>query len=128
MSKSPKRRYNPRSWGTKGRRVPRVKPILNDKGMNKLEARYSQKLELMKATGEILDWLYEPMGLRLGSKCFYHPDFLVIYEDRFEWHETKGFMRDDALVKLKASASKFHWFNFYLCRWIKKEWVIEKVK
>mgnify|MGYP003628927246 CR=1 FL=1 len=104
-----------------------MRPILNDKGMNKLEARYAQKLDLMKKAGEILDWEYEPMGLRLGAKCFYHPDFFVVYEDHFEIHETKGFMREDALVKLKASASKFHWFEFYLCRWIKKQWVIDKV-
>lgn len=122
----PKRKgANIRSHHFKKRTFPR--PIKKDRGMNKLEQRYADKLELMKKAGEIEEWLYEPVGLRLGTKCFYHPDFLVI-KDHFEVHETKGFMRDDALVKLKASASKFHFFEFYLIRWIKKQWVISKVE
>ena len=47
--------------------------------MNKSEARYAREvLEPQKRVGEILDWRYEAMKLRLGSNCFYTPDFFIV--------------------------------------------------
>ena len=77
---------------------------------------------------EIVDYRYEPMGLRLGFKTFYKPDFLVIKKDRFEIHECKGFMRDDANVKLKVAAQAFPWFKFFLVRRAGKSWDIKEVQ
>jgi len=51
----------------------------------------------------------------------------VTFEDRIELHETKGFMRDDAAVKLKVAADKFPEFLFVLVKKIKKQWDYEVI-
>ena len=76
--------------------------------MNKTEAAYAQLLELKKHTGEILWYSFEPVNLRIGEKCFYAVDFMVMLKSgQIECHECKGFWTDDALVKIKAAAEKF---------------------
>lgn len=73
--------------------------------MNKTEKIHAQKLEAMRRNGTVQEWHYEGLTLKLGDDCRYTPDFLVIYIDGYmELHETKGFMRDDALVKLRTAA------------------------
>ena len=82
--------------------------------MNGLEKEYAGRLNLMRQTGAIKSWEFESVKLNLGDRCWYTPDFFVINaSDEIEFHETKGFMTDDALVKLKSCASKFP-FKFYL--------------
>lgn len=85
--------------------------LVNEQGLNKTEARYAADLELKRLLGEIRDWKSHPCGIRLADKTFYHPDFLVIRNDgRTEFHEVKGFMRDDANVKIKVAAALYrHW-------------------
>ncbi len=84
--------------------------------MNKLEASYAQELEARRAAGEIEWWRYEGLTLRLADRCRYTPDFVVLLANgELECHETKGFMRDDALVKLKIAAEQFP-LRFYLVR------------
>lgn len=79
-----------------------------DQGMNKLEAAYAQHLDALKHAGTVAWWRYEAVGLRLADRTFYHPDFMVMMADgTLEAHETKGFMRDDAAVKLKVAACAF---------------------
>ena len=82
--------------------------------MNGLESEYSKRLELLKASGEIISWEFESVKLSIGKRCWYTPDFMVINRDReIEFHETKGYMMEDANVKLKAVADKFP-FKFFL--------------
>ncbi len=84
--------------------------------MNKTEELYAQHLDRLKAAGEIREWLFEPCGLRLADRTFYHPDFGVLPRDGFyEFHEVKGRMMDDANVKLKVAADR-HPFKFILVR------------
>lgn len=71
-----------------------------------------QVLELAKRAGQIVDYRYEPFALKLAKLTTYTPDFLVIYSDRFELHEVKGFWQDDARVKIKVAAERFPWFRF----------------
>ena len=89
--------------------------------MNKTEAKYAEHLELLKSNGQIVRWDFEPFGLRLSEeKCFYHPDFFVTYQDRFEVHEVKAFnkkagaplLKDDALVKIKVASTQFSYWVF----------------
>lgn len=76
--------------------------------MNKTEAAYANYLELQKRIGEVVWYSFEPMNLRIASKCFYKIDFLVMKKSgQLECHEVKGFWTDDALVKIKAAAEKF---------------------
>ena len=96
--------------------------------MNKLEMRYSQYLDVLKFTGDIKDWRFESVKLRLADHCVYIPDFLIVLHDgRCELHECKGFMRDDALVKLKVAADQFPWWQFKIIRRVKGEWNIKSV-
>jgi hypothetical protein len=88
----------------------------NPTGMNKTEAEYALVLEAQKQAGEILDWGFEVLALKLADGCRYTPDFLVTFPDRMECHETKGFMRDDAAVKLKVVAERFWQVRFVLVK------------
>jgi hypothetical protein len=86
------------------------------KPMNRLELAYAQHLEAKRLRGEIQRWDREPVKLRLADLTYYAPDFRVITADGTEeYHETKGFMRDDANVKLKVAA-ELHPYRFYLVR------------
>jgi hypothetical protein len=109
----------------------RVKSTVARHVMNKTEARYAELLELHKRTGSIIEWRWEPIKLRLGSdhKTTYTPDFAVVLPDGLlELHEVKGFLREDANVKIKTAAYQYPWFTFKLCRWVKKAWMIEEVR
>ncbi len=81
-------------------------------GMNKTESSYAGYLRLRKLAGEIVEYRFEALKLRLASATFYTPDFLVITPDRVELHEVKGFWEDDARVKWKTAAEQFPWFIF----------------
>jgi hypothetical protein len=83
-------------------------------GMNKLERDYAQHLELLLRAGEIAGWTFEDVKLRLAKRTWYTPDFFVVpsLSFRLEFHETKGFWRDDAKVKFKVAAEMFPTFRF----------------
>lgn len=77
------------------------------------ERRYAAYLRAQVAAGEVLAWAYEPFNLRLGVRCYYTPDFLVLMPDgTIEVHEVKGFWRDDARVKIRVAAETHPWFRF----------------
>ena len=77
--------------------------------MNNTEKAYAQHLEIQKREGEINYYSFDGINLRLADNTFYKPDFLVMRADgQLEIHEVKGFWTDDALVKIKVAADKFH--------------------
>lgn len=98
--------------------------------MNGLEKRYAAHLEMRKVTGEIRDYLFEPLKLKLAPATFYNPDFGVWMPDgRIELHEVKGsFWEDDARCKWKIAAAMFPWFTFVAVQWNKaaKDWKYER--
>ncbi len=106
-----------------------MKPIRFKKGvMNRTEAQYGDFLEMQKMSGQVLDYRFEGLKLRLADKTFYTPDFFVIYPDRFEFHEVKGgFIRDDANVKLKVAAAMYPWMKFKMCQRKNKQWIIKDI-
>lgn len=95
------------------------KPVARKDGMNKTEAAYAAYLELLKKAGEVVAYRYEPCALKLAPKTTYTPDFLVIYPGHMEFHEVKGFERDDAIVKFKVAAEMFPWFGFKMVKKVK---------
>jgi hypothetical protein len=103
-----------------------MKPITRTSGMNRTEAAYAMQLEALKQAGEVRDYLYEAVTLKLANDTRYTPDFFVVYPDRFECHEVKGFWRDDARVKIKVAAQRFPWMRFLAIQWVNKEWKIEE--
>jgi hypothetical protein len=96
--------------------------------MNKTESRYAQELELRKRVGEILWCEFEGITLKLGFDCRYTPDFAVMLANgELEMHEVKGFMKEDAQVKIRTAAKNFP-FRFYLARWKDGGFEVKEVK
>ncbi|WP_018629211.1 hypothetical protein [Niabella aurantiaca] len=94
--------------------------------MNKTEALYRDHLELEKRAGVIQNYWFEAINLRIGDNCFYRPDFLVMMADRsLELHETKGWMTDDALVKIRAVAAMYP-FPLKVVKLVKGVWEIKE--
>jgi len=94
--------------------------------MNKTEALYAQELERQKMAGEILAWWFEAINLRIGENCFYKPDFLVMMKSGLlELRETKGWMTDDALVKIRAVSEKYP-FPIKVVKLVKGSWDIRE--
>lgn len=80
--------------------------------MNQTERRYADHLTLLQRAGLIHRWDFESEKLRLADNTFYSPDFRVVKADgMIEFHEVKGFWRDDARVKIKVAAAQ-HPYKF----------------
>lgn len=80
------------------------------------------RLESLKLAGEIADYRFECVKLRLADKTFYTPDFMVLRPDgEFEMHEVKGRWEDDARVKIKVAAAQFP-FKFVAIKKGKNGW------
>lgn len=87
---------------------------------NRTESEYGAHLNLLKLAGEIVRWDFSPVKLRLADKTFYTPDFRVIMADMTEeYHEVKGFLRDDAMVKIKVAAEQ-HPYRFVMVRKVRR--------
>ena len=99
--------------------------------MNKTEAAYSEYLELQKTLGLVSWYSFEAVKFKLADKTYYTPDFMVMMQDgAIELHEVKGFLYDDAAVKIKVAAAKFP-FKFCMVRRKSKkdggEWTFDEV-
>lgn len=116
-----------------------AKPRLRQdrKGPNKLEAEFEAWLreEWSDTPHELL---VQGITLLLSNGNRYTPDFLLVVprdtgKPYFQMlaFETKGFMRDDAAVKVKTAARLFPWIKFHLVTKKRKKdgggWAIEEV-
>lgn len=91
-------------------------------GMNNLERRYADNLRKLQLADEIHSFAFERHNLKLADKTYYKPDFEVMLPDgTIEFHEVKGFMQEDANVKIKVAAGQFPQFVFRLVRWDRLE-------
>ena len=97
-------------------------------GMNTTERAYADRLELLRRAGEIRCWRFEPVKFRLAKGTYYTPDFEVITDGgELEYHEVKGFWRDDARVKIKVAARLFDDRRFVAVQWVKRVWQFEEI-
>ncbi|MGF6764034.1 hypothetical protein P3T24_004365 [Paraburkholderia sp. GAS33] len=96
--------------------------------MNKTEEAYAAHLDAQRSLGLVLWFRFEGLKLRLADSTFYDTDFVVLAANgQLEIHEVKGFMTDDANVKLKVAASQYP-FVFRLVRKAKGgNWDIREV-
>jgi hypothetical protein len=84
--------------------------------MNKTEAAYSKVLDALVVAGDVHRYWFESVSFSIGTDCRYVPDFLVqLTSGELEVHEVKGFMREDARVKLRAFAAMYP-FRLYVVR------------
>jgi hypothetical protein len=85
-----------------------MKGFQRKQGMNQLEKRYAEYLDLRRSVGEIKWWGYEIIKIKLAPNTYYTPDFMVLDADNnIEIHEVKGIWRDDARVKFKVASTLF---------------------
>lgn len=104
-----------------------IPPVRRTPGtMNKTESKYAGLLETMKRAGEIIDYRFEPLKFRLAKDTSYCPDFMVIFEDRIEMHEVKGFWRDDARIKIKVAAEMYPFYLWKAMQLERGQWKVEE--
>lgn len=76
--------------------------------MNGLEAEFSRELTRRVNAGELLWWKFEGITLKLAPDTRLTCDFATQFPGgEIVLYETKGFMRDDANVKLKVASEAF---------------------
>jgi len=82
--------------------------------MNKTEAEHAMLLEYRKRAGEIKDWGFERVTLRLPGGVRYTPDFDVLgVGGELEIHEIKGaYIRTDGMNKFKQAVEVFSGWTF----------------
>jgi hypothetical protein len=103
--------------GKEAEELVRNAPKIARPRLNKLESEYWAWLSIEKMLGRVEHFEFEGISLQLAPKTWYTPDFFVVRSDGAkEFHETKGFMREAARVRLNVAAAKFAWFKFYLVR------------
>ena len=93
--------------------------------MNATEHGFSILLEAQRRAGDIEDYKFESVKLRISDRCFYTPDFIV---ERLHQRpliiEIKGpFIREDALIKFKAAKELHHWADFEMHQRSKDGWL-----
>lgn len=94
--------------------------------MNGLEQAYAKHLDLRVRLGKVRFYHFESIKFRLADRTWYTPDFAVYLPDgRVEFHEVKGFWRDDARIKIKVAAELFP-FRFVGVRRIEGRWEYEE--
>jgi hypothetical protein len=100
----------------------------NALGQNKSEARFFRRLEDLKRAGVIREFIWEPFKLRLAGNTGYNLDFMAVRNDgSLVGLEVKGFLRDDAAVKVKVAAEMHLWLTFYVVRWEGGGWTYSHV-
>jgi hypothetical protein len=89
------------------------------RGMNQTEKQFYLRLVSDYPAANIIK--YEPIKLRIGERCWYTPDFLVVDEDGLcYFFEVKGgHIWDDSKVKFRAAQEQYPWFGFQM--WQKKK-------
>lgn len=83
--------------------------------MNKTESRYAEILQARLLAREILAWHFEAVTFKLAGDLRYTPDFCVLHCDgSFELIDVKGTgpIDDKSVVKIKAAAERFYWFDW----------------
>lgn len=97
---------------------------------NKLEASWMATLQARLLAGKIKAFYFEAITLQLADGVRYTPDFFIIHNDNsVEINETKGFMREDARVKLRVAANTYRHWKVLLIQWDRKakNWTITPV-
>lgn len=102
------------------------KPSADESNLNKLESAW---LAVIRAD-ITLAWIgVHAMTFKIGDDCRYTPDFMALNIDgELIAYETKGFMRDDARVKLKVAARMFPFVGFVLVERKAGAWICTEIQ
>ena len=94
---------------------------------SKWESMYAMELADQKAAGEILEWFYEPITLKLTEATIvdgkrkrgitYTPDFVVWMPDgRLRMIEIKGYRRTKDINRYKLAKDRFRHIEFRMVK------------
>jgi hypothetical protein len=91
--------------------------------MNRTEAAYADLLQMRKLAGEVIEWHFEAVTLKIADNLRYTPDFVVYLADfTVEMVDCKGGIIDPkSIVKIKAAAERFFQFAFVIEQQIPKK-------
>lgn len=101
-------------------------PTTDEEDLNKTEKRF---LSVLRSRG--LPWIgIQCVTLKLGHDLRYTPDFTTLDHDgrMTHWDTKGGFVRDDAVVKIKAAARHFRMFRFIIAQWKDGQWDEKLIK
>lgn len=97
--------------------------------MNATEEAYNAHLRTRHAAGEVLWWAFNAVRLLITDgdfAAFYKPDFTVImWDGTTQYHETKGFEREAAMLRLKVAAGIYTFAKFVLVKRYESAWSYE---
>jgi len=104
----------------------KAKQSADESKLNKLESAW---LAVLRAD-ITLAWVgVHALTFKIGDDCRYTPDFIALNLDgELIAYETKGFMRDDARVKLKVAARMFPFVGFVLVERKAGAWICTEIK
>ena len=95
---------------------------------NRWEKQYAEYLEIRRRAGEIDCWEYESVRVKVGNGAWFKPDFIVrTLDGQIQFHETKGFAREAAMVRIRAAALRFPYFQFFIVKKDKGSWVEKRI-
>lgn len=136
-------------WGRRGGFVAGVRARARHAPgeMNQTERAFAdQVIRPLWMAREIAWWGFECLKLQIGERCWYEPDFVVVYLDgTIECNEVKKVYQpskaqrakgkgeyvgweDDARVKIKAAASRYPFFRFRAAALGPRGWQFEEIK
>ena len=99
------------------------KPQIRAPQTSKLEIDFAAHLELLKRAGAILNFKFNSVKVKIAEfKCWYMPDFLVMWPDAFELVEVKGHWEEDALIKFKVAATLYPEYRWCAVQRVKGVW------
>ena len=97
---------------------------------SKLEASYELYLSALKHAGEIQQYWYHPLTLKLPGGIRYTPDFMVWpNEGKVQIHECKGWSKNlrDGMTRLKLASGLFSCWDWRLVKKNRGQWEISAV-
>lgn len=108
--------------------APVVKPMLRQSAAPKLNKTEAAWGDYLRASMPGRPVLAQSITLRLANGCRYTPDFAAInWCGAPAFYEVKGFMRDDAAVKIKVAAAQFPAWAFWLVWKSKGAWQQQRI-
>ena len=104
-------------------------PISESTDVSKLNKTERQFMNYLTTLNEYEWYGVQCVTLKLADDTRYTPDFIAVKSDAIVAYEVKGFMRDDAAVKLKVAARQYPWMQFILVKKAKhSQWEQTPVK
>ena len=84
--------------------------------MNQGEKKYAEYLDLLLHLKQIAWYKFEGIKFRLADNTFFSPDFVVMMPNgEMQIRDVKGYMMEDANVKIKMAAEIYP-FRFFIVK------------